>query len=260
MKKAKSYPNATAFRSALETRLQTLAQKENTDLQRLRREVAFDRFLARLFLRKDAPWVLKGGYAMELRMREARATKDIDLAWKEVFPKGKGSPNQMILAELQEAAAEDLRDFFVFLVGQPDEGIEAAPYGGARFPVEARIDGRLFVTFHVDMGIGDVVIEPYEETKGRDWLEFAGIPPAKVRAIPKEQHFAEKIHAYTQPCQTTNSRVRDLVDMILLIDSGKMNKVKTRKAIEATSKKREPTQFQRNWPHRRMNGKNHSWH
>ena len=29
------------------------------------------------------PWVLKGGYAMELRMNVARTTKDIDLAIKE---------------------------------------------------------------------------------------------------------------------------------------------------------------------------------
>ena len=49
-------------------------------MERLRSEVAFDRLLARLFARDDAPWVLKGGYALELRMKEARATRDIDLA------------------------------------------------------------------------------------------------------------------------------------------------------------------------------------
>src|ERR1035437_353053 len=46
---------------------------------RVRRQVVFDRLLARLFPTDPAPWVLKGGYALELRFRTARATIDIDL-------------------------------------------------------------------------------------------------------------------------------------------------------------------------------------
>lgn len=42
---AKSYKTAGAFRAALETRLQTRAREQEADLQRLRRQVAFDRFL-----------------------------------------------------------------------------------------------------------------------------------------------------------------------------------------------------------------------
>jgi hypothetical protein len=49
MDETKSCKTAGAFRTALETRLQTRAREEGTDLQRLRRQVAFDRFLARLF-------------------------------------------------------------------------------------------------------------------------------------------------------------------------------------------------------------------
>jgi len=82
MEEAKSYKTAGAFRTALENRLQARARDEGTDLQRLRRQVAFDRFLARMFSKgpKAAyPWVLKGGYAMELRVQSARTTKDLDL-------------------------------------------------------------------------------------------------------------------------------------------------------------------------------------
>jgi hypothetical protein len=46
----------------------------------MRRKVAFDRLLCRLFANPDAPWLLKGGYAMELRIESARTTRDIDLA------------------------------------------------------------------------------------------------------------------------------------------------------------------------------------
>ena len=81
----KKYATAAAFRRALEDRLQDIAGKESVDLQRLRRQVAFDRLLARLFQPGQPlapPWVLKGGYAMELRIKTARATKDIDLTMR----------------------------------------------------------------------------------------------------------------------------------------------------------------------------------
>ena len=51
----KRYATATAFRRALEDRLQDISRKEGVDLQRLRRQVAFDRLLARLFQAGQAP-------------------------------------------------------------------------------------------------------------------------------------------------------------------------------------------------------------
>ena len=86
MTEVRQYKSAGAFRVALEARLAAHARAEKTDLQRLRRQVAFDRFLARLFSKGPTaayPWVLKGGYAMELRIRTARTTKDIDLTLHE---------------------------------------------------------------------------------------------------------------------------------------------------------------------------------
>ena len=73
MDKQKKYATPMAFRRALEDRLKQKARNEGLDLQRLIREVAFDRLLVRLFARKGAAWILKGGYALELRMKEARA-------------------------------------------------------------------------------------------------------------------------------------------------------------------------------------------
>ena len=79
------YETAYAFRSALETRLRPIAQREGTDLQRLRRRIAFERLLARLFAHGDPPWLLKGGFALELRLRDrARATRA--LCWPAPSP------------------------------------------------------------------------------------------------------------------------------------------------------------------------------
>jgi hypothetical protein len=41
---------------------------------------------------------------------------------------------------LQHAASVHLGDWFEFVIGPPSMDLTAAPYGGARFPVEARMD------------------------------------------------------------------------------------------------------------------------
>ncbi|TVQ62833.1 MAG: hypothetical protein EA378_03195 [Phycisphaerales bacterium] len=76
----RSYANAAAFRQALETRLRNIAQQRGVQIHGLRLKVAIERLLARLFHEPNQPWLLKGGYAMELRFRpKARTTRDLDL-------------------------------------------------------------------------------------------------------------------------------------------------------------------------------------
>jgi hypothetical protein len=61
VKKIHRFTNATAFRQALEARLNERAKREGLDVQRLRRQVAFDRLLCRLFSEGEGDWALKGG-------------------------------------------------------------------------------------------------------------------------------------------------------------------------------------------------------
>ena len=240
MGKAKSYTTAGAFRTALEERLKSASSEERVDVNRLRRQVSFDRLLARLFLNATPPWVLKGGYALELRFKSARSTVDIDLTLEQVpqMPAGAGQDNQIIRDLLQASAGVDLKDWFEFSVGSPMMDLTAAPYGGARYPVDARMAGRTFSRFHVDVGIGDVIIHPAETIECRDWLGFAGIERPSVRALTREQQFAEKFHAYTLPRGTTNTRVKDLVDMLLLFESGELNALAAAGAAQLTFERR----------------------
>ena len=231
-----TYTTATAFRQALEARLANIAQRDGIDIQRLRRQVAFDRLLCRLFRDSHAPWILKGGYAMELRLAESRTTRDIDLGTRRPL-RGEGSVTDRILTLLQNSVGTDLGDFFTFTIGKVMMDIDAAPYGGARFPVDARMDGRIFARFHIDVASGDAVIEPAEEVRGHDWLDYCGIAAGVFPAIPKEQQFAEKLHAYTLPRDTANTRFRDLLDMVLLIRLG-LDGGKTREALIRTFKRR----------------------
>lgn len=136
------YASAEAFRRALEARLNRIAEAELIQINRLRRQVAFDRLLSRLFRVDPAPWVLKGGYALELRFRTARTTVDIDLLVQKIVPEA--TANQIVRDMLQEAASSSLSDWFAYTIGAPVLDLDAAPYGGARFPVEARMDGRIF--------------------------------------------------------------------------------------------------------------------
>jgi hypothetical protein len=236
----RTYATAGAFRRALEERLKNASQAEQVDPNRLRRQVSFDRLLARLFREESAPWALKGGYALELRFKAARSTVDIDLTLQRVTAatSSDGDTNQVVRSMLQSVANLSLGDWFEFEIGPPVMDLTAAPYGGARYPVEARMDERTFARFHLDAGIGDVVIQPLETIICRDWLGFAGIESARVRMIAREQQFAEKIHAYTLPRNAANSRVKDLVDLALLIGSGGLDRQRILDALRLTFERR----------------------
>jgi len=201
--------------------------------------VAFDRLLARMFDPSQSVrdgWVLKGGYALEMRFHMARSTKDLDLTVRSApAPAGHSTS---LRERLQLAASIDLPDFFTFIVGEAMAELNQAPEGGARFPVDARLDGRTFVKFHVDLGVGDEVLEPLESVEGEDWLGFAGIPAVVVPALSVEQHWAEKFHAYTRPRETPNSRVRDLVDLVLILEHEAPATERVRMAVDATFQRR----------------------
>ena len=240
MTHSRTYATAGAFRKALEERLKRVSLTEQIDLNRLRRQVSFDRLLARLFREELAPWALKGGYALELRFKAARSTVDIDLTLdRAVAATSAGGDTNHVLREMLQSGADiPLGDWFEYAIGQPVLDLTAAPYGGGRYPVEARVDERTFARFHLDAGIGDVVMQPLETVVCRDWLGFAGIESSRVRMIAREQHFAEKIHAYTLPRNTANSRVKDLVDLALLIGSGGLDRQRILAALRLTFERR----------------------
>ena len=129
-------------------------------------------------------------------------------------------------------------DFFTFEIGEAMAELNQAPEEGARFPVDARLDGRTFVKFHVDLGVGDDVLELLENVQGEDWLGFAGISAVVVPALSMEQHWAEKFHAYTRPHEPTNSRVGDLVDLVLILEQHRLSSDRVREAVDSTLARR----------------------
>ncbi len=213
------YGTPTAFRAALETRLMDQATAEGSDVQRLRRRVVFDRLLARLSKAQPGDWILKGGMALELRLGSRfRTTRDLDLALVSASPAA-----AEVQGALLEALAQDPDgDGFEFVLrSRTTLTVGPEPGSGWRFSFAVLLAARVFDRIRIDVVVlpGETVAT--EPLTLAPLLAFAGIDPPTVLAVDLRQHFAEKLHALTRDHgDRENSRVRDLADLLLLIDLG----------------------------------------
>jgi Nucleotidyl transferase AbiEii toxin, Type IV TA system len=233
---AKHFRSAAAFKTSLETHLRKWAKQSTLPFQTMQLKFVMERLLARLFHDGNPPWLLKGGFALDLRFRpKARTTKDIDLSVSLEAAKGAGAGAAAMRDRLQIAADIDLGDHLVFRIGKAKHELTNAPGGGARYPCEAMLAGKVYAKFQIDIGIGDAVIGTPERLVGDDLLSFAGIAKATVLAIRTAQQFAEKLHAYSFPWKgRENTRTKDLVDLVLLIERGPPDPAEIRQAIATT--------------------------
>ena len=100
------------------------------------------------------------------------------------------------------------------------------------------MDGRSFERFHIDVGVGDPLVEAVEYLETPNLLSFAEIESVVVPCYPISQQLAEKVHAYTRPhASGVSTRIKDFVDMILLAELGEISGTKLTDAIEATFQK-----------------------
>jgi hypothetical protein len=226
----RTYSSPAAFKQALEQRLRS-ATNTGAEFARRRQLLVFDRFLARVVATLGDSVTLKGGLVLELRLEQARTTKDVDLRLV-------GSPDH-ILATLQEAGRQGLGDFMTFEVGpdsdHPEIQNDGMQYDGLRFRAECRLAGKVYgQPFGVDVAFGDPILGEPEVVVAEDVLAFAGIAPPALRLYPIESHIAEKLHAYTMPRNYPNSRVKDLPDIALLATVRDINGATLRAAIDRT--------------------------
>lgn len=208
---SEAYASPQAFEQALQSRLKQRASEPGSDLSRLRKHVAFDRFLQRVFARSEGSWSLKGGYAMEVRAGAgARSTKDVDLSTSL-------SSSEGLFSEIEAAASENLGDYFSYRV-EPKRMPPGLEQAGTthRFTVWSFIANKPFETFTLDVGVAEQQPEDYEYGEGRADLAFAGLRPAPMPMMPLADQFAEKLHAYTRPRENP-TRVKDLIDLALMV-------------------------------------------
>jgi len=206
------YNDAGAFRQALEQRLKTQAGGNGAQIARDRKRVAFDRLLARLIAVAPDQWLLKGGFALDLRLAErARATKDVDIDWQAAADE--------LHDTLIDASAHDIADHFFFDLRRT--GPPADRLGDShRYRANATLAGRQFETFLLDVGLRPEPLATTDTLTTPDLLAFAAIEPVTVRAVPLELHVAEKLHAYTRihSNDRASTRTKDLVDLALIAE------------------------------------------
>jgi hypothetical protein len=237
---AKEFKTAAAFKASLDAHLRTKAKERNIPVGTLQLKFVIERLLARLFQSDNPGWLLKGGFAMDLRFRpRARTTKDIDLTVMLQTDSSAQVTLTTVWDRLQDVTSQNLGDYLTYRISSPKKDLTNAPGGGGRFACEVLLVGKTYAKFHIDVGLGDPVIGKPEVLNGDDLLDFMGIAPARVLAIPQPQQFAEKVHAYTFPWgERINSRTKDLVDLVLLIERGTLDPAIVREAVKTTFERR----------------------
>ena len=205
-----------ASAASLNQRIRNEAADLGVPAIRLRNRIGFQRILARLSRRDD--WVLKGGFSLEVRLGlDARATKDLDLL--------RLTASRLAAPELQdvidEALNDDLGDGFAFRVRMPRpvraEDVEPSTW---RTVVDVRYDEAEFGPVTID-----VVTLSADATTTTELLRIDATVTGESFTMPAldvHRHAGEKYHAYSRiyAYDRPSSRVKDLVDIVLLADSG----------------------------------------
>lgn len=229
------YADAGSFRQALEQRLKDSHGRDPGPLTRERKRIAFERLLARLAAAAPERWVLKGGFALDLRMADqARFTKDIDLAWS--------ADEDDLLEALSDAAREDAGDWFEFVVRRAPAPPDRLG-GSHRFAVSCSLAGRQFESFVLDVGVQEHR-PAVERIESPDRLGFAGLEPVSFDVIALAPQIAEKLHAYVRiyPGDRPTTRTKDLVDFVLIAELFTLDARQLGSAIAETFSQRDTVQ------------------
>lgn len=220
---------------SLNHRLRNIAAQEGVPPERVRNRYVFQRVLARLS--RDPRWVLKGGFSLELRLGlAARTTKDLDLLrWDAA-----GLTASDLQDLLDEALDVDLADNCSFVVRLPRQvRAEDEMPSTWRVVVDVQVARSSFATVTID-----IVTRAGEPTYGLDAvtvLPVLGGEPFAVRSVDLTRHAAEKTHAYARiyAHERPSSRVKDLVDLALLVEQGLLEPAGYAHAVKAVFAERD---------------------
>ena len=187
-----TYQSAPALRTALEHRLLERSTETGASLDRLRRRVMFERIIARMQAAEPGQWVLKGGMALEVRLRDdARLTKDVDLGLRDDVNSAPDLHERLI-----DILTVDLdHDYFIFTASSPERLRDDS--GGVptwRAKVNAQLADKPFGRIQLDVSPRTHELHATDRLAIPSSLAFAGIPTVEVEAVDIHRHAAEKFH------------------------------------------------------------------
>ncbi len=156
----------------------------------------------------------------------ARSTRDIDLAL--------ANDLEPVDRLLQDLVGDPFGDYFSFRVTRRREQSNIRGRGlVVRLSLDALLGNRVFESFVVDVVAGEGLPATTERVQLGRALGFAGLPIVEMAVIDLRTHWAEKLSAYlSRYDDRPNTRVKDLVDLVLLVEHGLEPDERLRKAVE----------------------------
>lgn len=224
--------NAQDLAASVRARLLNVAKAEQTDFNAVLVRYALERFLYRLGQSAHANhFVLKGAMLFNLwYAMPHRPTRDVDLL-------GFGASDLESIAQtFREIVSVAAADGMVFDPTSvvAEEIRKSAGYAGARVWVSAEL-ARARCKVQIDIGFGDAVTPGPEDATYPVLLSDFAAP--RLRTYPVYTVVAEKLHAMVL-LGMTNSRVKDYLDVWILLERETLDTTVLATAIAATFKRR----------------------
>jgi hypothetical protein len=228
------YATAQALLDAIASRVRNAVEAGSPYRpNELRRQLAYDRLLARVFTVAPDRWVLKGAGNLLARMPEAaRFSLDVDLFYR-------GELDAAVQA-LLESAQLDLGDHFRFEVGRPRDALVGAR--GLTLPMGSRVGPRLFERFSVDLVVELTMTSVPEEIGPLHPIDIEGLPSVRYRGYPVADQIADKhcaiVERHGEYGDFPSTRYRDLVDLVLIAGTQEVNAGPLRAALDSEFERR----------------------
>ena len=199
------------------------------------RQARYDRFLSRVFADGEASeWLLKGGLSMLARVARSRTTKDVDLAAQHAADLGEAERT------LSALVAVDLGDHLSFRLirsmptglddNQPGVETRRLVYACLDVDHDTQID-----TVTVDIVVGPAPVGSPEVVDPANRLHLRRpLVTRPYRLFPVADQIADKVCATMStnyPGGKRSSRVKDLVDLVVLAHSQTVDLAELRFAI-----------------------------
>lgn len=186
-----------------------------------------ERLFARVFAQPDQPWVLKGGTAMLARVSDARWSRDVDFMTQQ--PDLERAVRD--LQHLTSAENEDLLSMKV-IDTQRSLGALQGRTKGTTLVLEVTAGRKQLANVKIDLVVGSLMTGDPEASTLRSRLGLAGLDDVPVRLYPVSDHIADKVIATESSYGGhPSSRIRDLVDLVILAKTQRVDGAALHQAI-----------------------------
>jgi hypothetical protein len=211
------------------------SKAKGLDVESVRKNYAFNVMVRRFASGPHAnDLLLKGGFLIEVRFGVNRMTTDVDLSGKfgdkikdveRKFRRALSSANEDILD------LDDYEPFIGFLITDARETIGSGK--GVSLTIKTIIGAEEFTRFSVDLCVPDYEYTVTDVTHtGPKSIKNGWAESGRISAVSVENHLADKIHAYARPRENP-TRVRDLIDLSLMISEGSYDMEKLSEAVRS---------------------------